>query len=164
MDRLVKALRWLIPLLEARGGRYQISGGFAAHLYGGRRPVNDIDVDVPRDVLDQLVPLVADYTTYGPGPYSDSTWDIPYLVGLKYGDQEIDLTAADGARISNKSTCGWDPLVMRLDAVERVEYGGLTLRVQNREDLIAYKSKIKYGEHNHLADIEDIRRAASGGA
>jgi hypothetical protein len=157
MSRLEDALRWLIPLLEAHGNRYHITGGFAAHLYGARRPVNDIDIDLPREVLDRLAPAVGEHLVFGPGRYQDSTWDL-YLMTLEYRGQEIDLTAVEGGRIANKRTGEWDELVMNLDEVELLTYAGMQLRVQNRRDLIAYKGKIAYDEEKHLEDIAAIER------
>src|SRR4029450_8640642 len=94
-ERVTNALRWLLPLLEMHGNRYHITGGFAAHLYGARRPVNDIDIALPRAVIDKLAPIVSDSIIFGPCRYQDSTWDID-LMTLKHQGQEIDLTAVEG--------------------------------------------------------------------
>jgi len=155
MDRIVNALRWLLPLLASHGNRYHITGGFAAHLYGARRPVNDVDVDLPREIIDKLASVVAKYIVFGPGRYRDSTWDID-LMTLKYHGQEIDCTAVEDGRIMNKMTGQWDDLVMRLDDVEVRLYAGMNVRVQNRRDLVGYKSKIAYDEQKHLEDIAAI--------
>src|SRR5678815_3654346 len=103
MDRIADALRWLLPLLDRLGARYHVTGGFAAHLYGARRPVNDIDIDLPRAAIDRLAPDVAEYITFGPARYRDSTWDI-YLLTLRYNGQDIDLTAVEDASLANKFT------------------------------------------------------------
>jgi hypothetical protein len=156
MDRLAEALRWLLLLLNEHGGLYHITGGFAAHLYGSKRPVNDIDIDLPRATLAKLAPQVAEFAIYGPGRYRDTTWDI-YLMTLKRHGQVIDLTAIEDARLANKETGEWDALVMHLDDVEMVPYAGLLLPVQNRRDLISYKSKIAYDEHKHLEDVAAVQ-------
>jgi hypothetical protein len=40
------ALRWIIGILDRHNIQYQITGGFAAKLYGSSREVNDIDIDI----------------------------------------------------------------------------------------------------------------------
>ena len=96
MNRIVNALRWLIPRLEEHAPQWQITGGFAAHLYGGRRAVNDIDVDVPRAALERLLPHVREFVVFGPARYRDSTWDL-HVVTLDYEGQEIDIAAIESA-------------------------------------------------------------------
>ena len=155
MDRVTNALEWLLPLLAAHGNRYHITGGFAAHLYGARRPVDDIDIDAPRTVIDALAPLVAEIIIFGPRRYRDSTWDID-LMTLNFQGQVIDLTAIEDGRIMNKWTGQWDELVMHLDDVEVLSYAGMSIRVQNRRDLAGYKGKIAYDEHKHMEDIAAI--------
>ena len=45
-EKTVDALRWIVGILEKKNILYQISGGFAAKLYGSSRPLNDIDIDI----------------------------------------------------------------------------------------------------------------------
>jgi|GEM_PF-2185940 len=33
-EMLDRALNWLLPLLNSIGAEYEVTGGFAAHLYG----------------------------------------------------------------------------------------------------------------------------------
>ena len=41
-----RALRYIVSLLQGNNISFQITGGLAAVLYGARRPVYDIDIDV----------------------------------------------------------------------------------------------------------------------
>ena len=41
-------------LLDASGFQWGVFGGAAAHLYGNRRPINDIDILVPQGQLNQV--------------------------------------------------------------------------------------------------------------
>ncbi|WP_319018089.1 hypothetical protein [Gallaecimonas mangrovi] len=46
-EQVTQALNWLTALLARQQLPYQIVGGLAAHLYGGSRPVADIDLYIP---------------------------------------------------------------------------------------------------------------------
>lgn len=41
------AFKWIVGLLNKYQILFQITGGFAANLYGSKRELNDIDIDVP---------------------------------------------------------------------------------------------------------------------
>lgn len=48
-EKTINALKWIIKILNSKNIPYQISGGFAAKMYGSIRPLNDIDIDIPED-------------------------------------------------------------------------------------------------------------------
>jgi len=156
MGDLRSALDWLIPLLKERSIPFHITGGFAAHLYGANRSVNDIDIDLPTPALISLKSAIDPYIQDPPQRYKDATWDI-YVCTLNYQGQLIDLTGDSEAYISNKHTGGWDPLTINFDKVIWVNAFGHRLPLQNPDDLLSYKLKIKYDELKHLADVEAIR-------
>lgn len=162
MSNIKLALDWLIPLLETNRIPFQITGGFAAHLYGAARPVNDIDIDLPTADLNHLLPEVTPYITYPAQRHRDTTWDL-YVCTLDYNGQLIDLTGASDAFIKNKDTGCWDALEMNFNRVVWVNAHGHTLPIQNPVDLIAYKRKIKYDEEKHLEDVAAITRYLTDG-
>ena len=45
-------------LLDASGLQWGVFGGAAAHLYGNRRPINDIDILVPQGQLNQVATML----------------------------------------------------------------------------------------------------------
>jgi hypothetical protein len=55
MSAIKRALDWVIPILKEQKAPFHITGGFAAHLYGATRVVNDIDIDLPTSHLNQLL-------------------------------------------------------------------------------------------------------------
>ncbi len=155
MECVENALHWIVLLLQKDRVPFHITGGLAAHLYGAKRPVNDIDIDISDSAFDQLLPEVRDCIVFGPDRYKDSTWDI-HLMTLKYHGQEIDLTGTQDGLICNKESGQWEKLTMNLDDVTMVEAFGLILPVQNARDLICYKRKIAYDEAKHLSDVKEI--------
>ncbi len=53
-EKVDAALGWILRVFKKHGVPYQVCGGFAAHLYGATRPINDIDIDIPRDAFQMI--------------------------------------------------------------------------------------------------------------
>gem|GEM_PF-2268280 len=51
----------------------------------------------------------------------------------------------------------WEPLATRLGMSSQIEFCGIPLRVQSREDLRCYKSKIAFDESKHLHDVDFLQ-------
>jgi hypothetical protein len=151
------ALDWIIPMLIEEGIPFHITGGFAAHLYGAQREINDIDIDLPTEDIERLMSRISQFIDYPAQRHRDSTWDL-FVCTLDYQGQLIDLSGAEDAYVSNKSTGSWDPLVINFNDVVNIEAFGHQLPIQNPRDLMSYKSKIKYDEAKHLSDIQAIER------
>lgn len=157
VNRVKRALDWIIPLLKSKEIPFHITGGFAAHLYGADRAVNDIDIDLPTACLNALLPEVAPYVESPAQRYRDSTWDL-YVCTLNYHGQIIDLTGDSEAFIRDKTTGNWDLLRSDFHDVVLVEACGHLLPLQNPQDLMSYKRKIGYEESKHMEDAEVVQR------
>ncbi len=151
-EKSLPALEWILGVFKKHGVAYQVCGGFAAHLYGATRPVNDIDIDIPRDAFDKILPDVKEYVTYGPSHYTDERWDI-YEMMLSYHGQEIDLTAPE-CKIFNDTAGAWEEYNADLAQAQHVQYAGTEVSVCPRQKLIEYK-KLLSGEHQKQ-DIQEI--------
>lgn len=159
MTDLKRTLDWIVPLLKGKAIPFQITGGFAAHLYGATRTINDIDIDLPTAHLNLLRTEIEPYILHPAQRHRDTTWDL-YVCTLDYNGQLIDLTGATDAFINNKNTGCWDTLEMNFDSVVWREAFGHSLPLQNPADLIAYKLKIRYDEEKHLEDVAAVRQHA----
>lgn len=146
-----KAFQWIVGLLKKHNIPFQISGGFAARLYGSMRDLADIDIGIPDDCFDDLYSDVKEYVIYGPEHYLDDEWDLK-LMTLKYENQKIDLAGRDNIKIFDKSQGIWIPAHRDLTISENKEVYGITVPVIPKEALIAYKKKIMRD-----VDIEDIK-------
>lgn len=46
-EKTTRALKWIVGILSKLEVPYRIGGGFAAHVYGSNRLINDIDISLP---------------------------------------------------------------------------------------------------------------------
>ena len=144
------AFKWIVGLLKKNNIPFQISGGFAARLYGSTRPLFDIDIDIPDNCFAKLIPFVQDYIVYGPKRFRDECWDL-LLMTLKYENQEIDISGCKTIRLFNCETKKWESCGEDLNDVEEKGVYGEKVPVIKKEYLIAYKNIIR-----RPTDLEDI--------
>jgi len=148
--KLELALKWIVSILNKHQVPFQIAGGFSAHLYGGARPVNDIDIDIPNENFKDILSEIKEFITFGPARYRDEKWDLD-LITLDYQGQMIDISGAFGAKLYNETTKSWQPYPCKFETAQHIKVYDLELPVMHPEDLIAYKSLLN-GAHQQ----EDI--------
>lgn len=157
-EKLERALYWVIDVLTRNDIDYQISGGFAAHIYGANRPINDIDIDIPEDRFEDVYNDVKDYIIFGPGQFKDERWDLK-MITLNYKGQEIDIGGAYETKICDINTGEWVTDSADLSTVKIFYVNGLKINVCNPRDLASYKKMLK-GEHqkNDVQAVENYLR------
>ncbi len=149
------AFKWIVEILNRHNIPFQISGGFAARLYGSTRELADIDIGVPDDAIDTILNEVSLYIISGPKHYVDDEWDLK-LITLKYKNQEIDICGRDSIKIFDKENKIWIPAHRDMTVSEdRIVYG-MTVPVIPKQALINYKKKI-----NREVDILDVKAMES---
>lgn len=148
------ALHWIVDLLQERGIPFQISGGFAANVYGSKRPLFDIDIDLPDARLLALAPKVKKYVIFGPARFKDRYWDL-LLMTLLYKGQRIDLSGADSEKIFNRARKRWVKCKIDLASAERRTVFGKIVPLIPLKKLIAYKKKL--ARHTDLLDLKALQ-------
>lgn len=152
--KTISALKWILGIINSRNIPYQISGGLAAKIYGSKRPLNDIDIDIPEEDFDKIIESVSPYIIYGPAYYQDGKWDL-LLMTLNFNGQEIDISGAFEVKVSNKDRTAWIPIPADLsDIVDMDIEEGLTVNVSSPSRVIAYKQHLD-GEHQK-EDIDSM--------
>lgn len=146
-----KAFRWVVGLLKENKIPFQISGGFAARIYGSDRPLYDIDIEVPDKFFKKLLPLVKDYVIYGPQRAKDDTFDV-LLITLDYSGQKIDISGCETDKLFNRETKQWESCGTKINDVVEKEFYGLNVPVIKWQDLVAYKKK-----SGRPTDLEDVK-------
>ncbi|MDZ4785025.1 MAG: hypothetical protein SGJ02_03000 [bacterium] len=155
------ALRWVVGIFEELKIPYHITGGFAAKLYGAKRELNDLDFEIPDarlpEVFEKVKPFISDPLSSTTVRQSNSTWDLLNIT-VNFKGQDIDISGGSTAKIFNKNSKKWDPIVSDFENVRRMKIYGLEVPVQNKVDLITYKDKISYDEQKHQEDIVAIKK------
>ena len=150
-----KALQWIVEILNKHQVPYRIGGGFAAHVYGATRPVNDIDITFSGKYFPIIIPEISQYITYTFGHSRDEKWDCDGLT-LEYEDQEIDMTDIDTLKMSNKEKTEWLQTKDNFRTYPNVvmDVDGIQVSLIDPRDLAAYKKHLD-GEHQQV-DIQAI--------
>lgn len=119
----------------------------AANIYGSKRDLADIDIDVSN--ITRIKDIIKDYITFD-GKYKDDDWDCE-MVTLNHNGQEIDLVL--NAKIFDKNNLEWVNYDIDFNTCENVKYLGIELYTINKKDLLSYKSKLL-----REVDIIDIKQ------
>ena len=154
-EKTLKALKWIVEILDRHEVPYRIGGGFAAHAYGAVRPINDIDITFPGKYFSIIIPEVTDYVTYQFEHYKDEKWDCNGLT-LEYGGQEIDMTDIDTLKMSNKEKTEWLQTKDNFRKYPNIvtEVGRVRISLIDPRDLAAYKKHLD-GDHQ-IVDINAV--------
>ncbi|HAO64858.1 TPA: hypothetical protein DCQ44_02650 [Candidatus Taylorbacteria bacterium] len=140
-EKTLKALQWIVGILDKNKVDYQIAGGFAASVYGSKRKINDIDIDMHEADFLKIIPEIKPYIIYGPKRFKNEKWDLE-LITLDYNGQEIDLSGADTLRMSNKDKTAWISYEKTsFNTVPRT-VNGLNIKVLHPLELINYKKEL----------------------
>jgi|SRR3989344_781675 len=107
MRKTKEAFTWIIGLLKEHKIPFQITGGFAANIYGSNRVLADIDIGIPDEKIFEIQNIVKKFIIYGPKRYKDNVFDL-LLMTLKYKGQEIDIYGINSERLFNKKTNKWN--------------------------------------------------------
>lgn len=156
-EKTLNALHRIVGILNKNNIPYRIGGGFAAHIYGSARPVNDIDITLPGKYFQTIILEVTEYITAELKHYSDEKWDCDGL-SLDYHGQEIDITDIDTLRMSNKEQTKWFQTKdkFRIFPSLTIKVAGINVSLIDPRDLIAYKKHLN-GDHQ-LIDIAAIQK------
>ena len=148
-NKLENALKWIIAILQRHDVPFQISGGLAANIYGAKRPVNDIDLDVPEDKMELLLPDIQQHITFGPAQYKDKKWDLK-LITLNYDGQEIDIGGAFETKIFDEQNKAWKLFPAKFETARTHTIYGMPVPVSDPADIIKYKKLLCF---NFFANI-----------
>ena len=147
------ALRFIVTLLRKYTIPFQIGGGFAARVYGSERELADIDIAMPEDRFDELLPEIREYVVSGPERYLDEQWDVQLLT-LNYEGQEIELVGSMGKKFFNKQEGKWIDSPSDFSSSYFTTVYGIEVPIMAKDKLIAYKKML--GRDVDVADVKAI--------
>ena len=150
-----EALQWIAGVLIERQIPYQICGGLAAIAYGSDRPLNDIDLFVPRDRFAEVVSAGRPFISKPAQHYCEGEWDLEYVQFLVDGTK-IEVGNASGARIRDAATGEWTALKIDFSKSQKSVLLGIEVPLMEAQDLISYKTTL--GRTVDQLDIEAIKQ------
>ncbi|MDP3966427.1 MAG: hypothetical protein Q8Q04_02765 [archaeon] len=153
MKKTKEALFWIATILRKNKIPFQITGGFAAKVYGSKRKLSDIDIELPNKFIYNLEDFVKGKIIYGPRIYKSKNFEL-LLMTLKFKGQIIDLCGTENQRIFNKTIKKWEDENIDLSKSIRKKTYGLIVPMIQLKDLINYKEKIR--RKVDLIDIKNI--------
>ena len=159
-EKTLKALHWIVGILDKHSIPYRIGGGFAAYAYGADRPVNDIDISLSGEYFPVIVSEVSQYITAGPEHYKNTKWDCDSL-SLEYEGQEIDITDIDTLRMSSRDQTEWfqnKDNFRKFPTIQK-DIDGIQVSLIDPRDLVAYKKELADEEHEYqLGDVRAVEK------
>lgn len=139
-ETISQALEWLVALLKRHNVPYQIVGGLAAQAYGAERPLVDIDLYVPMELLQSAMVELSPYLIRNARPTQSAFWRLTYLA-LDYHGAPIQIAdSATDPRFYNRKDQRWEPQTIDYAASQRVTLYGVEVDVMPREELLRYKA------------------------
>ena len=142
----------VVQALNDAGIKYQITGGLAAITYGAKRQLQDIDIDVHKVDMPRIRELFAQCITKDLYHFQDKTYDL-YLITLNIDGVPVDISQTEDSYVFGKDTRK-TKIESDLSRAVSVNYEGLGLLVQNKAELIRYKTLA--GRDADLIDIEQM--------
>jgi hypothetical protein len=134
-----EALGWILGILNEQQIPYQIVGGTAAHIYGGSRPIADIDMYIPKERAAALASRLESFISKPLKHYLEDVWDIEYFQ-IIYKGQKLEFGVSPGTKIFDReATCWVEQVINFEDSVSRV-FCGIEVNLMPIADLIGYKS------------------------
>jgi hypothetical protein len=146
-----RAFDWIVKILRKHKVPFEITGGLAAKVYGSRRKLADIDIEVPNSGFEDILPYIQKQLVSGPKRYTRKPFNL-LLMTLKYDNQLIDISGADDEKVYDKKHRHW--------LKEKIDFTKATLKklfahivpVVSRKELIKYKS-----ETSRKVDKKDLK-------
>ena len=152
MKRSTKeAFIWIIKILKRRKVPYQISGGFAARIYGSKRLLADIDIEIPDRFFSRIILDIRKYLTFGPANYKDKNFST-HGVALKYRGQVIEMSGTETEKLYDSKKKKWIKSKINLSKAVKKKVFGMTVPVIRKKDLIHYKGILM-----RKVDKEDLK-------
>ena len=139
--RTKEALFWIIKILKKHNIHYQITGGFAAKIYGSKRSLADIDIEIHDRDMKKVLPHVKNYILKGPLRHKDKQFNT-YGLFLRYKNQRIDVCGSDTQKLFNKKFSKWEKEKINLKKAIRKKVYGIPVKVVSLKNLIDYKKRI----------------------
>lgn len=154
------ALKKIIPEINALGCKWVITGGFACYVYGVKRELTDIDIDIDISKDDsKFIALLEKFNSSITQPlmhFVSKAYD-NYNVEITISNQIVDICTMEDLKIYDKDRGEYRPFYDQgFPAVEMVDFHGFTLPLMSKDLIIKNKKMIMRDEWDER-DVEGLR-------
>jgi hypothetical protein len=157
------ALQHMVPLLKPF--KWVITGSFACYVYGLRRPITDIDIDIDTTKDDpafqSLLLSLKLFESQPLEPFVDQNYD-NYSFEATFGEQVVDICPMAEVRIFNKNTQSYELFYSDgFPAIELVSFCGFELPLLSKGLIIKNKEMLVWQRDSDRTDIEGLKAKTS---
>lgn len=158
----VKALNFIIPILKKYHFRWVITGGFACLVYGIKRPLTDIDIDIDtsKDAheFNNLLKQVKSFISQPLEHFVDENYD-NYNVEITYKKQILDFCPMAEMKIFNKLSGKYENFYQDgFPETELVKFLGLELPLLSKKLIIKNKTMLMWKRESDNLDILGLNK------
>lgn len=157
------ALRYIVPLLKKYSFKWCISGSFACRLYGVKRLIGNIDIDVEADEKDDdfrsLVSDVKRYTTLPFQLWIDKNYD-NWIMDVVVSDQLLSICSTKNLKLFNKEKSEYKLFYKngKIPTPKIFSFRGLKIPISPPEYVIKMKEALAVKKQADKKDIFEIKR------
>lgn len=161
-QKAITALEYITSLLERYNFRWCISGSLACNLYGVKRPITAIDIDVETTKDDpkfkQLLNDVHEHTRLPFQLWIDKNYD-NWVTNVVINGQLLSICTTQELKLFNKETGIYDLFYKNgIPDPVFVEFGNLRIPLSPRKSVLRMKEALAHKKGVDLKDIKSIRR------
>jgi hypothetical protein len=146
---------WIVKILKKEGIAFQATGGLATILYGAKRNLFDIDIDVAKKDIEKVRKLFKEYIAEDLNHLQNGRFDI-YVMTLKIRGVIIDIGQAEESYVIDKNGNKIGG-VSDLNKAKIMKIDGMAIPVEDKDELIKYKQIL--GRDTDLIDITEMTKA-----
>lgn len=153
------ALQYMIPLLKPF--RWVITGGFACYVYGVKRPITDIDIDIDTTKnnpdFQSLLLSLEPYKSQPLEHFVDQNYD-NYSFEATFGEQVVDICPMAELKVFDKKCESYQLFYGGgFPEIEVVSFCGIELPLLSKELIIKNKEMLVWQRDSDTTDVEALK-------
>lgn len=163
-EKAVAALRYIVPLLKKYNFRWCISGGFACFVYGVKRPIPDIDIDIEADKNDgKFRRFLDDIERFTTLPFqrwitNDKNYD-NWVMEVTIQGQVLSICTTKNLKLLNRESGKYELFYKTgIPDPTIVAFEGLKLPLSPKEWVIKMKEALAKKKAIDNSDIRNMQR------
>ena len=161
--RAYNALRYIISFLRKYKLRWLISGGFACYLYGVKRPIGDIDIDIEADKDDEnfkkFIEDVKEFTKFPFQLWIDKNYD-NWVMNVVVSGQLLSICSTKNLKLFNKEKGEYELFYEngKIPTPRIFSFRDLKIPISPPEYAIRMKEALAIKKQADKKDISEIKR------